>query len=465
MLFSSLTFLSFFLPLFLLLYFLVPGIKAKNGVLFVMSIFFYAWGEPVYVFLMLLILGINYFAAILIGSSLKRKKGWLILALCVDVLTLIFYKYAAFLIRSAEALAGIGLSAPDIVLPIGISFYMFQIIAYLVDVYRGKTPPLSDFVALGAFLAAFPQLIAGPIVRYTDIEKELTERKQSASDIEQGAMRFIVGLSKKVLIANRMAAVADALFAVAPDRLGFLGAWIAAFSYTLQIYYDFSGYSDMAIGLGRIMGFHYPENFDHPYAAKSIGDFWRRWHMTLTAFFREYVYIPLGGNRVSRFRWAGNMLFVWCLTGIWHGAGFNFICWGLYYGLLLLAERLLFPKFSEKHPFFSHAATMILVTTGWILFRSDSLRNAYFMLKGMTGLFGFVPEHFAGTLLKAGFGTVYAAAALAGVFFSIPHPTLSRGALSFGKGVPLKAGLIILLLLDYASLASGAYNPFIYFRF
>ena len=468
MLFSSLTFLAAFMPLFFILYFLFPKLSWKNTLLFVFSVIFYAWGEPAFIILMMITLTINYVFGLLIakaGDNRKQAKLFMILCTAIDLGLLGVFKYTGFLVSTFASITGLDIPVPAITLPIGISFYTFQILSYVIDVYRGQVAAQKNFIYLGTYLAAFPQLIAGPIVRYVDVAKELENRTTTTDDMAQGMRRFVTGLAKKVLIANNAAVVADALFAVAPDQLGVLGSWIAALAYTIQIYYDFSGYSDMAIGMGRMMGFKYLENFNHPYASVSVTDFWRRWHMSLSSFFRDYVYIPLGGSRVSKPRWIFNTMVVWMLTGLWHGASWNFIVWGLYYGIFLMAEKILFPNFQKKLPALSWCVTMLATIIGWVVFRAETLTGAFSMYGGMFGAYGFAPDGIFSQLQFAGVGGVFLIAMIAGWIFAFPHKKLTE-LTSNGAGVVVSdCILIVLLLACILCLAAQSYNPFIYFRF
>ncbi len=343
MVFSSLTFLFFFLPCTLVAYYTRSSRRWRNTLLVVASILFYAWGEPVYVILFLASIVTNWglgLAMVRLGS----RRAWILAGgVALNLLGIGIFKYAGFLVWNMNCVLGAAWPIPQIGLPIGISFYTFQAISYLVDVYRGEVRPQKNPVFFGTYLAMFAQLIAGPIVRYKTIEEELLERRESTREFALGLERFCAGLGKKVLIANTMGYVADAILAQSPT-VGLLPAWFAFIAYSFQIYFDFSGYSDMAIGLGRMFGFHFLENFNYPYTARSVTDFWRRWHISLSSFFRDYVYIPLGGNRVSTLRWIVNLLVVWGLTGMWHGASWNFALWGCYYGVLLIGERCPFGR-------------------------------------------------------------------------------------------------------------------------
>jgi alginate O-acetyltransferase complex protein AlgI len=469
MLFSSLTFLCCFLPLFLVLYFAIKKRGSRNIILLCFSLVFYAWGEPLYIFLMIATIILNWGGALLIGRAEGGKRKALLAATVIlDFASLGFFKYASF---AVDVLNGIGLPLTSIAitLPIGISFYTFQIVSYVVDVYRGDVEPQKNVLTLGTYVSAFPQLIAGPIVRYSDVAEELEDRSETLANFASGLRRFIVGLTKKVLIANPVAAVADSIFALDAMEYGAAGAWIAAAAYALQIYYDFSGYSDMAIGLGRMMGFNFCENFNHPYAAVSVRDFWRRWHISLSTFFRDYVYIPLGGNRVSSARWVFNMLIVWTLTGLWHGAGYTFILWGLYYGILLIIEKFVTGRFLEKYRVIGHIVTIFSFIFGWVLFRADTLTQAGSIYAAMFGAYPVTEQVTAAVLQRCGVNTLFIFAMIAGVVFAAPVGKIIKKTVQAARksslGYIYDAGLLVLLLLSLAQLAVGAYNPFIYFRF
>ena len=458
MLFSSVPFLFYFLPAVLLVYFLVPK-RAKNGVLLLSSLVFYGWGEPRYLPVMLVSILQGYIFGRLIERfrDTRRAKLFLVLSVLQSLGTLAYFKYADFMIANLNALTGLSAPLLRLALPVGISFYTFQILSYTVDVYRGTVPAQRNFIDLAAYIAMFPQLIAGPIVRYSDIEAELHTRRFCLEDIGTGARRFTVGLGKKVLLAN----VLGELVASAGSAT-VLGAWLGAVGYLLQIYFDFSGYSDMAIGLGRMFGFTFPENFDYPYLARSVTDFWRRWHQTLGQWFRDYVYIPLGGSRTTRAKWIRNVAVVWLLTGLWHGAAWNFVLWGGYFGLLLLAERLWLGKRLARAPAaVQHALLLLLVTLGFVLFRAESLRDCWQTLRAM---FGGAPlwdadalyalRSFAGVLAL---GVVGATRLPKRLWQRLePHPV------SAALG-PVLTGL--LLLAATAALVDGSFNPFLYFRF
>ncbi len=479
MVFSSLYFLYAFLPLFFLFYFVSGkffGLRGKNIILFIFSLFFYAWGEPLYVLLLIYSSLLDYCCGLGIGWANKRENPrpgrlfFLCLSLIGNLGLLGIFKYFGFSVLTLNNLFGLSLPVPAIALPIGISFFTFQTMSYTFDVYRGKVKVQRDFLHFGTFVTMFPQLIAGPVVRYADVEHELTCRHASRDDIAAGIRRFLVGLAKKVLVANITGEVVDMLFAHSPAEIGALGSWVAILSYTLQIYFDFSGYSDMAIGLGRMSGFHYPENFNFPYISASVTEFWRRWHITMSTFFRDYVYIPLGGNRVSKWRWVLNIFIVWFLTGLWHGAMWHYVLWGLYFGVLLLLEKIFLLRFLGRSRVLSHLYTLFAIVIGWVIFRCDSVPAIGTYLRAMFGGFGFqgVGEIPAVYLLQeAGVNTVFLLAFLAGVLFSMPVGDFVRGRVGRRAwlGVLGDGALLALLFLATVQLALNAYNPFIYFAF
>ncbi len=465
MVFSSVTFLFFFLSATLLLYYLVPK-ALKNLVLLLASLLFYAWGEPLYVLLMLYSIFFNYRMGLLIGKFPKAKKQVLVFTLIVNLLILGFFKYYGFLVGNLNSLFGLSIPVRTLALPVGISFYTFQALSYIIDLYRGKFPPQKNPVRFACYITMFPQLIAGPIVRYEDIESQLASRKLSGVRFGRGTVRFLFGLFKKVLLANQLGSLFDTLHA-GVGSLSPGSAWLMALAYTFQIYFDFSGYSDMAIGLGDMLGFSFMENFNYPYIASSVTDFWRRWHISLSSWFREYVYIPLGGNRVSVLKHIRNILVVWLLTGLWHGAAWNFILWGVYYGLLLLFEKYIWQKL--KIPgFLNRILTAAAVIVGWVIFSSESLPEILTTLSCMAGKTeeGFFKLPFLDTAALyylRSYGLFLIAAAL----FSTPLPAkLFKAALK--KGVTrIIAGLLILALfiLCVSLLVTQNYNPFLYFRF
>ena len=480
MLFSSVVFVCAFFPLFFALYYVMPSRTAKNILLLVFSLIFYAWGKIVNLPLLIAAAFIGWAGGLAIDYFRRREMPVAVkTSLAVTVALLLgmlgAYKYLGFIAENINLLFGLDIAVPEIELPIGISFFTFQILSYVLDMYRKDVAAQKNFYIVAVYLCAFPQLIAGPVVRYSTVETELTEREVSLDDVYAGVRRFIVGLAKKVLIANTVATAADGIFSYDPASCGIVAAWIGALAYAVQIYFDFSGYSDMAIGMGRMMGFHYLENFDDPYTAVSVTDFWRRWHISMSTFFRDYVYIPLGGNRVSKPRWITNIFVVWALTGLWHGAAWNFVLWGVYFGALLVLEKLFWGKAIEKIPVARNLYTLLTVTVGWVLFRSETLADAMDRLYAMAGGYGlgtgkinytiilersnvggmFIIAMAAGVVLSAGLGK-WAAQKIDGITAAAKRSAVEcvGCVLSFG-----------LLLLSVASVASGAYNPFIYFQF
>ena len=463
MVFSSFTFLLLFLPASVLCTLLVPGIRGKNAVLCLFSLVFYAWGEPVYVLLMLASILLNYLAGLGMARYPARKKLLLLLAVLINLGALGYFKYADFLTEGINGLLGTRLPLTGIALPIGISFYTFQILSYVIDVYRGSVEAQRSLLSLATYISMFPQLVAGPIVRYDTVRRQLTERRVTGEGFAEGLRRFALGLGKKVLVANQMALVADAAFRESAAPCPVL--WAGAVCYAMQIYFDFSGYSDMAVGMGKMFGFDFPENFREPYLADSITDFWRRWHISLSSWFREYVYIPLGGNRRGPARQAVNLMIVWLLTGLWHGASWNFALWGLYYGVLLIAEKFLLGKRIDRVPaFFRHAGTLLLVLIGWVLFRVEDLGALSGVLREM---FLFRTAGTARWFL----GHADALRALAALPVAVAACLPVRRRLLArvgGKRWTLWAGrawALAVWLLSLAMLLGESYNPFIYFRF
>ena len=463
MIFSSLTFLCAFLPITALLYLLSRNRVWRNGVLLAASLVFYAWGEPRFILLLLLAAAEGYLGGLLI----ERKRSRAVLAVTVALLVgnLAVFKYLGFFCANLSPLIPALGRVPALALPIGISFYTFQILSYVIDLYRGKVSVQRNFLSLLLYVSFFPQLIAGPIVRYETVEAEIRDRSESLTDAAVGLRRFIRGLAKKVLLANTVALLPDTIYAGDPAVFGTLSYWLAALGYTLQIYFDFSGYSDMAIGLGRMFGFHFLENFDYPYVSRSITEFWRRWHISLSTWFRDYVYIPLGGNRVSKGRWIFNLLVVWALTGFWHGAQWNFILWGLYYAALLLLEKLLLGKWLEKLPsVLRWVYTFFFVNLGWVLFeRTDfaSLKNA------LLTLFVYRPTDWAGVFASDLSLLVSCLAVIPALALSFPilRRPIEKLPRTLGGTIALDVICVLLLALSIASLISTQYNPFIYFRF
>ena len=461
MLFSSITFLYYFLPAVLILYFLVPG-KAKNLVLLVSSLVFYAWGEPKYVFLMMATIGLFYGCGIAIGKceTQKWKKFWLTVSVVVSLALLAVFKYADFLLGSFGALSGLDVPLLKLALPIGISFYTFQSLSYTIDVYRGQAQVQKNIISFGAYVVLFPQLIAGPIVRYVDVARELDSRTHSWEDFCLGLRRFLVGLAKKILIANQLGELTEIFRASGEKSVLFF--WIYAIAFSLHIYFDFSGYSDMAIGLGRIFGFRFIENFNYPYLSRSIAEFWRRWHMSLGSWFRDYVYIPLGGNRVSKGRWVFNILVVWMLTGLWHGAAWNFVLWGLLYAVFLLLEKWV-PALQKLPSVLKRVYVLLVVVLGFVLFNAKDLNQALGDLAGMFGLAG-VPLVTAETLYYLrSYGLLFIAA-FVGATPLIRNVAQKLSEKPVGR-ILEPVVLILLLIVCSAFLVDGSFNPFLYFRF
>lgn len=460
MLFSSNVFLFIFLPIVLLLYYVVPR-PIKNPVLLLFSLFFYGWGEPVYLILMVATIIIDYLFGLWIHSKqIKNKsaKGILIIGVITNLLILGFFKYTGFFVEQLKNISVFSeLEVPEITLPIGISFYVFQSMSYLIDVYRNDAPIQKDLVKLGTYVTLFPQLIAGPIVRYGDVAKQLSSRKENISDFSSGVLLFIIGLSKKVILANPM----GNLWNLLQVETGTLASWVGIFAYTLQIYFDFSGYSDMARGLGRMFGFEFLENFNYPYISKSITEFWRRWHISLSTWFKEYVYIPLGGNRKGLVKQIINILIVWSLTGLWHGASWNFVLWGMYYGIILIIEKIFVLKLLKKIPsVFSHIYSFFIVMLGWVLFYFEDMSS---LQNFVVRLFTIEASSENGNILMLSYipmlivGAISATPILKNIFEKKQDSLVVR----YGKVIVCA----ILLFLCVASLANQSYNPFIYFRF
>ena len=462
MLFSGIPFLFYFLPCVLFVYFIVPQ-KGRNAVLLAASLFFYGWGEPKFLLFMVFSIAQGYVFARLIGRG-RRKKLFLTLSLVLSFALLGYCKYADFFIENFNAVTGLSLPLLKIALPIGISFYTFQIASYEIDVYRGDVAAQHNFIDFAAYVAMFPQLIAGPIVRYRDIAPQLKERTHSLEAAASGASRFAVGLGKKVLVANVLAQLVSAYKASAEQTA--LYAWLYAIAFTLQIYFDFSGYSDMAIGLGRIFGFHFPENFDYPYISASVTEFWRRWHMSLGSWFRDYVYIPLGGNRVSRSKWFRNIFIVWLLTGLWHGAAWTFILWGLFFAVFLSAEKLWYGRALAETRIFKHLYVLLLIVVSFVLFDAASVQDALRTIAALFGLGGlpltdplsrYYLDSYSGVFLIAAVGATPLPAA---IVRQLSESKLGGKLLS----VLEPAALLALLAAVTAYLVDGSFNPFLYFR-
>ena len=461
MLFSSIPFLYYFLPLVLILYFLAPG-KGKNAVLLLSSLVFYGWGEPRLLALMVFTIAVFYGCGLAIGASgvQKQKKFWLVLSAVIGLGLLAVFKYADFFISSVTAATGLSLPLLRIALPVGISFYTFQCLSYTVDVYRGTVPAQKNPISFGAYVALFPQLIAGPIVRYVDVARELDSRTHSWENVSLGLRRFLVGLGKKVILADNFALLLK-LFRESNEP-SVLFYWMYAIGFTLNIYFDFSGYSDMAIGLGRVFGFRFMENFDYPYLSKSVSEFWRRWHISLGSWFRDYVYIPLGGSRVSRGRWVFNILVVWMLTGLWHGAAWNFVLWGLLYAAMLLLEKWV-PALQKLPGILRHGYVLLVVILGFVLFNAESLAQAVTDVRCLFGL-GSLPLVSAPAVyyLKS-----YAVLFAAGFLGATPVVRDAAARLCRTKAGPVLelALMAALLLVCTAYLVDGSFSPFLYFRF
>lgn len=504
MLFSSITFLGLFLPLVLLFYYALPYRAFRNSVLLAASLIFYAWGEPRFILLMLVSILFNFNLAIFISEKNgKTRKTLFILSVAVNIALLFVFKYLGFTCHIVNAFISHlnlkPLTQINLALPLGISFYTFQEISYLADVYKNSECAEKNALSFALFVSFFPQLVAGPIVRHADIKSQISARRESFAQFAYGARRFVIGLSKKVLIANTAAVVCDSIYSADFFSYGTALAWLACFAYTIQIYYDFSGYSDMAIGLAALFGFNLPENFNYPYAASSVSGFWRRWHMTLTGFFRDYVYIPLGGNRKGRAKTLRNRLAVFLLTGIWHGAAFNFIFWGIAHGILVSIEnlfgldkkkeRILRP---QKNLFcsvmiliFRHAIVLLFVALLWVLFRNGTKMTVKLWLKMLgvnyTALLGnaksMAASPFVTLRIAQNAGIKFILASIAGILAAFPWWKKIYGAAkNASAGTRFKTAakifssardiaLLILLVLCFSSLASGSYNPFIYFRF
>lgn len=466
MLFSSMVFLWVFLPICLIGYYLIQP-KFRNVFLLIASLIFYAWGEPRFVFLMVLSIIVNYIFAILIEDTPKEKKAFLTLGIVFNLALLGYFKYFNFLIENINLLFQAEISAKTIVLPIGISFFTFQIMSYLIDVYRNpEIKAQRNIINLGLYIALFPQLIAGPIVKYKDIEKELLVRNVAVEDFSYGIKRFVIGLSKKVLLANNLAVTVDLIFAQNAGDLSSVTLWLGAIGYMFQIYYDFSGYSDMAIGLGRMFGFHFQENFIYPYLSNSIKEFWRRWHISLSTWFKEYLYIPLGGNRKGKVKLYRNLLVVFFATGLWHGASWNFIIWGLWHGLFALLERMKFGGFLAKTRVFNKVYVFFVVIIGWVFFRADNLNLAVEYLKGM--FLWHLGEQIPLRMVVSNqfFVVLLFSILLSGILQSIlqrikRNEFFESEKITWIDDFAMPAMLIVCIIC----LVSGTYNPFIYFRF
>lgn len=468
MLFSSMTFIFMFLPIFSTVYFLARK-ELQNYVLLIASIIFYAWGEPRYLAIMILTILVNYIGANYINRSHNptHRKLLLITTVAINLSFLFYFKYFNFVINNINELFKTHIDFINIVMPIGISFYTFQALSYVVDVYRKDVPVQKDIYQLALYITLFPQLVAGPIVRYHDVAEQISNRNVTFDKVAYGVKRFIIGLSKKMLLANTLGSIADKIFSQPVEYFDTLTAWIGAIAYTLQLYYDFSGYSDMAIGLGYILGFKFLENFNYPYISKSITEFWRRWHISLSTWFKEYLYIPLGGNRVSKKRNIFNLLIVFLATGIWHGASWNFIFWGLWHGIFIIFEKISGWHKKEgniKIVLTQHIYTIFVFVLGWVMFRADNMIYAYEYIKNM---FGLISKHQIAYSLAYYIDNIEILAFSIAILCTMPI---------FKKILEIKSKhkilysivniwLIVLFILSASSIAASTYNPFIYFRF
>ena len=463
MVFSSITFLFYFLPIVLIIYYLIPN-KYKNIVLLISSFIFYFYGEPKNIYIMILSILATYIFGILIDKYKKTKysKIFLILSIFINIGLLIYFKYADFIIKNINLWLSNKIDLIHVILPIGISFYTFQLISYIVDVYRGEAKVQKNIIKLATYISLFPQLIAGPIVRYTTIENQLENREYNMKNFSIGVRRFIIGLGKKVMIANVMGNLIN-IFLVS-DEKSVLFYWLYAIALMIQIYFDFSGYSDMAIGLGKMLGFDFPENFNYPYIATSITDFWRRWHISLSSWFRDYIYIPLGGNRVSKLKWIRNIIIVWMLTGLWHGAEWNFVIWGLYFGVLLIIEKVFLLKWLQKIPkVISRIYTLFIVMISFIIFNGEGIST---ILENMGGLFKFVSIPLI-TNESMYYLKSYIIVIILGIIGATPicKNILTNEKLKKIVNILEPIYLLLIFIICTSYIVDGSFNPFLYFRF
>lgn len=471
MVFSSVMFLFRFLSIFMICYYVVPR-RMRNLVLFVGSLFFYAWGEPVYVVLMLFSTVSDYIHGLLINRFRGKKRAtfFLVSSIVINLMLLGFFKYADFLIGVFNSVAGTAYPLLELPLPIGISFYTFQTMSYSIDVYRGEAKVQRNLLDFGVFVTLFPQLIAGPIVKYKQVEKDLHNRPADLTKISYGAKRFVTGLAKKVLIANNIGMLWAEVSALHVENLSVLTAWLGILAFAFQIYFDFSGYSDMAIGLGACLGFTFPENFNYPYISRSVTEFWRRWHMTLSGWFREYVYIPLGGNRKGLGRQLLNILIVWILTGIWHGAGWNFLFWGLWFAFFLILEKLFWHKVCDVLPGgFGRVYTCLVVLLGWVFFEVQTPEGILRYLKAMFGMNGMGLFDRQGLYLGSEYFILFIIAVIASTpLFHLMASRLEQSRTGYAMALYRlgeKVIPVVLLLLSVAYIVEASFNPFLYFRF
>ncbi|MEG0826121.1 MAG: MBOAT family O-acyltransferase [Bacilli bacterium] len=463
MIFSSIPFLFFFFPIFLILYYLIPY-KFKNTLLLIFSLIFYAWGEPVYVILMIFSCLLNYYSALFIeryNNDKYKKKLFLIISIIVNIGLLGFFKYGDFILENINTLFNLNMSLLKIGLPIGISFFTFQTMSYTIDVYRGEVKANHNFFTFTTYVSMFPQLIAGPIVRYETVEKELKQRTINFEKYCSGLKRFLDGVFKKVLLANNIGFLWNIISSNSNNAV--LTAWLGLIAFSLQIYFDFSGYSDMAIGMGKMLGFEFLENFNYPYISKSITDFWRRWHISLSTWFKDYVYIPLGGSRCKKTIIIRNILIVWMLTGIWHGAAFNFIIWGLYFGVILVLEKFVLKKYIDKLPdFMKHIYSILLIMIGWLIFAFDDMDLLFSYTKSLLGInTNLIDNNF-----MYYFSNYFIIIAL-GILFSIPIYPYLKEKIKNSKvsHIILIFIYVLLFIITISLLVSDTYNPFLYFRF
>lgn len=468
MLFSSIVFLFTFLPAVMILYYLLP-VRFRNVILLLASLVFYAWGEPVYLFLMLLSILFNYFSGLDIARNLQDKraaKRSLVFNLIINLAVLGFFKYEGFVLDTLNGILPVHISYHALPLPIGISFYTFQILSYIIDVYRGNVKVQTNLPNFALYVTMFPQLIAGPIVQYADVDEQLASREVSWTEFGEGSMYFIRGLAKKVLLANTSGMIFTEVSGLAKGNITVVTAWLGAFAYMFQIYFDFSGYSDMAIGLGKMFGFEFNMNFNYPYVSKSITEFWRRWHISLSSWFRDYVYIPLGGNRVSKIKHIRNLLIVWFLTGLWHGAAWNFVAWGLYYGVILIIEKYLLSPVLDRLPdVVRHIYSIVLVVIGWVLFFSSSFGQAADYIRVMfgAGAHGFADRESMYLLtsnLILWLILIFGSTPL--VHFRYEHMLRSK---KWNTTIINSVVYAALFIVCIAYLVTETYNPFLYFRF
>ena len=463
MVFSSISFLYYFLPLCILCYFLIPA-KFRNKVLLIFSLFFYFYGESKYIIVLIFSCILNYYAGKFILKYPKKKKILLITNLVINFGLLFYFKYFNFFITNINNLLNTDLPLLQIIMPIGISFFTFQATSYVIDIYKGEIKPAKNVFDFATYLTLFPQLIAGPIVRYETVAEEMENRTTSTSLVASGLKRFIIGLGKKVLIANLLGAFATSLDTLSSSTI--LSFWLKALAYTFQIYYDFSGYSDMAIGLGLVFGFHFLENFNYPLTAKSITDFWRRWHISLSTWFRDYLYIPLGGNRLGKKKQIRNILIVWLTTGLWHGASWNFVLWGLYFAILLLLEKFVWQKFLDKHKIFAHISTFILILFSFIIFNTESIAGIGLFFQN---LFNFsLPFTNVETNFYLSNYLIVLILAFIGMGPWMKNLYQKIANFKTGKKVLIIAEpifLMILLFIITGYIIDDSYNPFLYFRF